>query len=317
MEHQDKYAAASIIKNTAKEEGFDLVGIAGAKILDEESARLNEWLNRGYHGTMDWMERNFDKRSDPRKVLDGARSVISLGKNYYSPSDHAESSAKISRYAWGDDYHAVIGALLKKYVRRLQLQFASSKFLYYCDTGPVMEKVWAQRAGIGWIGKHTNVINREIGSWVFLAEVITDLECEPDCAGVDHCGSCRKCIDACPTQAIVEPYVLDANKCISFQTIENKGDEIPADLSSKLDNWVFGCDICQDVCPWNAKFQTPTDEPAFDPRNGVLNLKAEDIHLMNKDEFVERFRNSLVKRAKYEGLQRNARASLNIDNVSK
>ena len=296
------------MKEAAAEEGFDLVGIAEAKSLDEESRHLKEWLNRGYHGTMNWMERSFEKRSDPCKVLDKARSVISLGKNYYSPETYPDGVAKISRYAWGDDYHVVVGEMLKKYVGKLQREFAANKFVSYCDTGPVMDKVWAQRAGTGWIGKHTNLINREIGSWIFLAEVITDLECEYDIPAVDHCGDCRKCIDACPTGAIVEPYILDANKCISFLTIENKNETIPDGLASKLESWVFGCDVCQDVCPWNDKFQVPTDNPAFAPRKENLNLKAEEIHLITGDEFAERFHRSPVKRAKYVGFRRNAEA---------
>jgi len=299
---------ANFIKKSAEEEGYDLAGITEAKSLDEESDHLREWLNRGYHGTMAWMEKNFENRTDPRKVLNDARSVISLGVNYYDHSVHGEDTAKISRYAWGDDYHVIIGEKLQRYVNRLQKKFPSNKFIPYCDTGPVMDKAWAQRAGIGWIGKHTNVINRGIGSWIFLGEVITDLECEFDPPAIDHCGSCRECINACPTEAIVEPYVLDANKCISFLTIENRDEQIPPNLASKLDSWIFGCDICQDVCPWNKKFQTTTSEPAFGPRDGFLNLKVEDIHLMTREEFGKRFSHSPVKRAKYEGLQRNARA---------
>jgi epoxyqueuosine reductase len=306
----DERNITRFIKDAAIREGFDLVGITEAKSRANESSHLKEWLNHGYHATMSWMERNFDKRVDPGKILAGARSVISLGKNYYSRAEHLDGSAKISRYAWGDDYHVVVGNMLKSYTEKLRKKFGVNNFLYYCDTGPVMDKVWAQHAGIGWIGKHTNLINQKIGSWIFLAEVVTDLECEYDNSSVDHCGSCRECIDACPTQAIVEPYVLDANKCISFLTIENRDDEIPAQLASKLENWIFGCDVCQDVCPWNEKFQTPTDDMAFAPRKENLNLKAEDIHLMGKAEFTERFHGSPVKRAKYEGLRRNAEAIL-------
>ncbi len=301
---------AGFIKESALEEGFDLVGTAEAKFLAEESFYLKEWLNHGYHGTMKWMEKTFEKRTNPEKVLGGAQTIISLGKNYYAPVNHNANSLKISRYAWGDDYHLVIDSMLKKFINQLQEHFPDNKFLYYCDTGPVMEKVWAQHAGIGWRGKNTNVINREIGSWIFLSEVITDVVCDCDIPEVDHCGSCRACIDACPTAAIVEPYVLDANKCISFLTIENKDEKIPSSLASKFDNWVFGCDICQDVCPWNNKFQTPTDNPVFAPRKENLNLKTEDIHLMSRDEFAVRFHQSPVRRVKYEGLQRNAEAVL-------
>ena len=299
---------AGLIRRFASEIGFDLVGIAPAAPLDRESERLREWLSRGYNATMSWMEGNFEKRADPTRILEGATSVISLAKNYYVPVSHPENSAKISRYAWGDDYHVVIDKMLKTLVDKLRKRFPEKRFTYYCDTGPVMDKAWAQRAGVGWIGKHTNVINREIGSWIFLSEVITDLVCEYDTEAADHCGSCRACIDACPTEAIVAPYVLDANRCISFLTIENREDTIPAELTPKLENWLFGCDICQDVCPWNVRFQKPSDEGAFSPRAENLNLKAEDVHLMTREDFSQRFRKSPVKRAKYEGLRRNAEA---------
>jgi epoxyqueuosine reductase len=301
--------SADIIKGLAKEAGFDLVGITKAEHLAEASIHLKEWLSRGYHGTMKWMEANFEKRVDPDKVLSGARTVISLGKNYYTPINYVDGCLKISRYAWGDDYHVVLGDMLKKYVGQLQNCFPNNKFLHYCDTGPVMDKVWAQRAGIGWMGKHTNVINRKVGSWIFISEVISDLECNCyDLPEVDHCGTCRKCIDACPTEAIVEPYVLDANKCISYLTIENKEKEIPAEFSSKFDNWIFGCDICQEVCPWNQRFSVVTDNSAFLPREANLNLKAGDFHLISREEFDKKFYKSPVKRAKYEGFLRNIRA---------
>ncbi len=304
----DRESDTRFVKRLATEKGFELVGVAEANPLDDEVEHLREWLSRGYQASMRWMESNVDKRADPGLVLDGARSVISLGKNYYTPFQHEAFSAKISRYAWGDDYHLVLGKILKEYVAELSSKFPANKFIWYSDTGPVMDKAWARRAGIGWIGKHTNVINREIGSWIFLAEVITDLDFVYDLPETDHCGSCRACIDACPTDAIVEPYVVDANRCISFLTIENRDETIPAGLIPKLDNWLFGCDICQDVCPWNRKFATTSDEQSFLPREENLNLKPRDIHLMNRDEFAERFRRSPVRRAKYEGLQRNAAA---------
>lgn len=305
---EDKKANTDFTRKLALEKGFDLVGIAEACQLDDESVRLQEWLSRGYQASMTWMGRNLDKRTDPANLLQGACSVISLAKNYHTPFSHGKSSAKISRYAWGDDYHIIIDRMLKKFVKALRQKFPDKSFVYYCDTGPVMDKAWAQRAGVGWIGKHTNVINKEIGSWIFLSEVITDLECEYDAVAVDHCGSCRACIDACPTGSIVEPYVLDSNRCISFLTIENRDDSIPASFIPNLDNWLFGCDICQDVCPWNVKFQTATDQPGFQPREGILNLNPDEIHLMTREEFAERFRHSPVKRAKYEGLRRNANA---------
>lgn len=296
------------IKKLALDEGFDAVGIARAEPLGPESARLREWLSRGREATMTWMAENVGKRSDPTKVLEGARSVISLAKNYYAPFEYQEATAKISRYAWGDDYHVVVDGMLKSLVGKLRERWTDRKFVYYCDTGPVMDKAWAQRAGVGWIGKHTNVINRRLGSWVFLSEVITDLDCVYDEPAVDHCGTCRACIDACPTDAIAEPYVLDSNRCISFLTIENRGEAIPEQFVPDLENWVFGCDICQDVCPWNIRFGTATNEEAFLPREGILNLKVEDIHLMTRKDFSDRFRRSPVKRAKYSGLKRNAEA---------
>lgn len=305
------------IKSMAYEEGFDLVGISAALPLDSESERLKEWISRGYQAGMTWMDRTLEKRSDPRKVLQGARSVISLARNYYHPAAYPAASAKISRYAWGDDYHVVMEDMLKGFVRRLEERFQGKKFLHYCDTGPVMDKSWAQRGGIGWIGKHTNVINAAIGSWIFLAEVISDLECEYDVPAVDHCGTCRACIDACPTEAIVEPYVLDANRCISFLTIENRSDSIPGEFEPNLNGWLFGCDICQDVCPWNIKFQTETDEASFAPRRENLNLKAMEVHLMTRENFQDKFRGSPVKRAKYEGLRRNADALLKSRDLDK
>lgn len=304
----DESSSSAIVRKIALEKGFDLVGIAAAAPLGEEADRLRDWLSRGYQASMSWMGKNLDKRTDPAKILDGARSVISLGKNYYTPFVHGESSAKISRYAWGDDYHIVIDRMLKKLTDAFRERFPGKKFIYYCDTGPVMDKPWAQRAGIGWIGKHTNIINRRKGSWIFLSEVITDLECEYDAPATDHCGSCRACIEACPTDAIVEPYVVDSNKCISFLTIENRDDHIASRLVPKLENWVFGCDICQDVCPWNSKFSNATDEPAFSPRAENMNLNPDDIHLMTREEFDKRFGHSPVRRARHQGLRRNARA---------
>lgn len=305
---EGRSADARFVKTLAERMGFDLVGIAKAELLGPESKHLHEWLSRGYQATMKWIDSREEKRADPARLLENARSVISLGRNYYTPFSHDAGTAKISRYAWGDDYHKIIGDALKSLVTELRGNFPEKAFTWYCDTGPVMDKAWAQRAGIGWLGKHTNVINRKLGSWIFLAEIITDLDLEPDLPAVDHCGSCRACIDACPTDAIVEPYVLDSNKCISFLTIENRDDFIPDGLVPQLDNWLFGCDICQEVCPWNRKFETPADDPAFYPREENLNLKADDVHLMSREEFAERFRRSPVKRAKYEGLQRNAKA---------
>ncbi len=313
----NKRDATGTIKSLAKELGFDMVGVSAAERLNDASLRLSEWLSRGYQSTMEWMNRNVEKRIDPRSAMEGAQSVISLAKNYYVPIDHGMEHLKISRYAWGEDYHFVIGKMLEGLVAKLNERFQGNRFVYYCDTGPVMEKVWAQRSGIGWIGKNTNLINSRTGSWLFLSEVITDLECEGDLPETDHCGTCRACIDACPTEAIVEPYVLDSGRCISYLTIENKDHAIPAEYASRLDNWVFGCDICQDVCPWNAKFQTPTNEAAFHPREENLNLDCREAHLMTREEFSKRFRRSPVKRSRYDGFVRNIIAIRNSVNSSK
>jgi epoxyqueuosine reductase len=303
--------SARLVKRIAREERFDLVGIAKKFPLDLESEKLAEWIRRGYAATMDWMKHSLEARADPGKILENAKTIISLGKNYYTPFSTPVNSLKISRYAWGRDYHIIIKKMLEKVISRLEEQCNEGKFVYYCDTGPVMEKVWANRAGLGWIGKNTNLINQRIGSWFFLSEIITDVECdEYDNRAMDHCGNCRRCIDACPTDAIVEPYVLDSNKCISFLTIENKKDCIEPELASRLEGWIFGCDICQEVCPWNQKFQFPTEEREFEPQQGNLNLKAEDIHQMSIEEFRTRFRESPVKRAKLTGLKRNAAAAM-------
>ncbi len=249
--------------------GFLSVGIAPADPLQAESLHLRGWLDRGYQATMGWMERTAEKRMDPRKVLEGARSVIVTALNYYHPVVHAEDAAvgKISRYAWGDDYHKVVLEKLELFSAWIRETFPGTTALAYVDTGPLMEKALAARAGIGWEGKHANIITREYGSWLFLGEIVTTLALPPDEPAVDHCGSCRLCIDACPTQAIVEPYVVDAGKCISYLTIEHRG-EISGKEKENFKNWIFGCDICQDVCPWNQKFAQPSGESRLGPHPG-------------------------------------------------
>ncbi|MGB9592250.1 MAG: tRNA epoxyqueuosine(34) reductase QueG [Candidatus Kryptoniota bacterium] len=304
--------SAQLIKRIAREESFDLVGISKISRLDPEAERLGEWIRRGYDADMDWIKRSYEKRVDPGRILENAKTIISFGKNYYTPFSISGGSLKISRYAWGDDYHIILNRKLKNVVVKLKEQCKEGNFVYYCDTGPVMEKAWANRAGLGWVGKNTNLINQEIGSWFFLSEIITDVECdEYDVQAMDHCGTCRKCLDACPTNALVEPYVLDSNKCISFLTIENKKSYIEPNIAGRLEGWIFGCDICQEVCPWNQKFQKPTEESEFYPRKGNLNLKAEDVHQMSLEEFNARFWKSPVKRAKLTGLKRNITASSN------
>jgi epoxyqueuosine reductase len=295
------------IRAKAVELGFDCVGIAPAEKLTEEAKLLAEWLSRGYQAGMVWMERNRDRRTDPREIIPDARSVIAVAMNYYTPYEvtGGPEQGKISRYAWGDDYHDILGDRLQKLLKYIESLDPTAVNRYYVDTGPVMDKVWAARAGIGWIGKHTNVISREFGSWIFLGEIITTMELEYDVPTPDYCGSCRRCIDACPTDAIVDEYVLDSNRCLSYLTIEHKSD-FPAEFIPRTDGWIYGCDICQDVCPWNKKFSNPSAVEGFQPRSENLNPLLIDIIEMNQIEFSKRFKKSPIKRAKLQGLQRNA-----------
>lgn len=297
------------IRTKAVELGFSKVGVARVQALGTESARLGEWLARGYHGTMEWMAKNSDKRANVRQILPNAKSVVSLALNYYTPIEHTESAeiGKISRYAWGDDYHIVMTARIQSLVDCISLVEPGINARFYVDTGPVMDKAWAVRAGVGWLGKHTNVITKEFGSWVFLGEIILDAELEYDDPMADFCGTCTACIEACPTQAIVEPYVLDSTKCISYLTIEHKG-EIPDELKPGFGGWVYGCDICQDVCPWN-RFQLPTDEKTFSPRAENIDPRIEELEGISSEEFIRRFKRSPIKRTKREGLIRNAKAA--------
>ncbi len=303
-----RYVLTNTIKAGARALGFSKVGIARAEALTLEGKSLAEWLRRGYHGTMGWMEKDPERRADPRAIVNGARSVISVAMNYYAEAAHHSdpTRGKISRYAWGDDYHILLTERLESLVACIKQERPEAAIRLYVDTGPVMDKAWAVRAGIGWLGKHTNVITKEFGSWVFLGEIITDLELVYDEPMADFCGSCRACIDACPTDAIVEPYVLDANRCISYLTIEHKG-EIQEDLAPRLENWVYGCDICQDVCPWNS-IQQATTEEAFQPRADNLAPRLDELGNLTQEEFTERFRRSPIKRTKRQGLARNANA---------
>lgn len=298
------------VKQKALEIGFVGVGIARAEQCAPEYAHLKEWLNRGYQASMGWMERNGAKREDPSLIVPNARSVVSVAINYYTDTQHSgdPGHGKISRYAWGDDYHAVTEERLDMLVSFLQSEVPGSNSRRYVDTGPVMDKAWAVRAGIGWLGKHTNVITRDHGSWVFLGEVITDIELEADRPIEDFCGTCTACLDACPTDAIVEPYLVDANKCISYLTIEHRG-PIEDSLKPMFENWVYGCDICQDVCPWN-RFQKITANESFRcrPENEAPPLA--DLASMSQEEFSKRFKLSPVKRTKLQGLRRNAKAVL-------
>ncbi len=295
-----------IVTEKAKHLGFDLVGFAQTNLLEDESKKLKQWLDKGYQAGMIYMEKNFDKRKNVKEILPNAKSIISLALNYYTPENHLkeDDKGKISRYAWGKDYHYIIWKKINELEATLKEIDPEFESLSYVDTGPVMDKVWAVRAGIGWMGKHTNVINPKIGSWFFIANIITNYEFDYSEIITDHCGACTACIDACPTDAIVHEYLVDANKCISFQTIENK-EEIPIELKGKFDNWIFGCDICQDVCPWNHKFSIVTSVDEFYPRNKELTL--DEVMIMNTQTFKEQFAESPIKRTKLKGLRRNAK----------
>jgi epoxyqueuosine reductase len=288
--------------------GFIGFGVASAVSQSDERDRLFRWLTSGYHASMSWMARNAERRADLQQVLPGAKSVISVAMNYYHPHTHNEccGDLKVSRYAWGDDYHDIVGERLGQLTALLDEIAPGSKSLTYVDTGPVMEKAIAERAGLGWIGKNACLITRDHGSWVFLGEIITTAELPIDEPHSDFCGSCSRCIDACPTDAFPSPYVIDAGKCISYWTIEHRGD-IPEELSAHFDGWIFGCDICQDVCPWN-KFAVPSEVEEFAPGKDRLCPPAERWTNLTPAEFKAEFANSPILRTKVEGLARNIRS---------
>ncbi len=294
------------VKDRAREVGFTHIGIARAQTLEEEGIHLDEWLLRGYHASMGWMNNQTEKRKNPFNILPSARSVICCAVNYYHPYSHIHETGtgKISRYAWGDDYHEVVASMMENFDHLLHEKFPGIETKWYVDTGPVMEKAWAVRAGIGWLGKHTNIITRDFGSWVFLGEIITSLDLIPDTHMQDFCGSCTKCIEACPTRAIVEPYVVDSSKCLSYLTIEHRC-EIDQQFMNKFNGWIYGCDICQDVCPWNKRFSIPSIIRAFRPRGDNLAPRLNEWKKMTKKEFSDKFARSAIKRTKYEGLMRN------------
>lgn len=296
---------SSLIKSEAIKLGFMFCGIAKAEFLEHEAPRLEKWLNKGMHGEMKYMDNHFDKRLDPRLLVDGAKSVISLGLNYYTDKEPTDpQSPKISKYALGDDYHFVIKEKLNQLLLIINEKIGEINGRAFVDSAPVLDKAWANKAGLGWIGKNSNLINTKAGSFFFLAELITDLELEYDVpATADHCGTCTRCIDACPTDAIVAPYVVDGSRCISYLTIELKN-EIPQEFKGRMDNWMFGCDICQDVCPWN-KFSVLHNEQAFNPHPELLNLNSRDWNDISEDVFKKVFKNSAVKRTKFNGLKRN------------
>jgi epoxyqueuosine reductase len=309
----NKQAYSDMIKTEARNLGFMFCGIAKAEFLEQEAPRLEDWLKKGMHGEMQYMENHFDKRLDPRLLVDGAKSVISLGLNYYTDNDQQDPLApKISRYAYGADYHHVIKDKLKQLLNTINENIGEVGGRAFVDSAPVLDKAWAKKAGMGWIGKNTNLINKKAGSFFFLAELIIDLELEYDIEPTaDHCGSCTRCIDACPTDAIVGPYIVDGSRCISYLTIELKN-EIPAEFKGKMDNWMFGCDICQDVCPWN-KFSVLYNEPLFTPHTELLGMNKSDWEDITHETFQKVFKNSAVKRTKFDGLKRNIEFLRSVD----
>ncbi len=301
------------IRQKSDELGIDKIGFARAERLGADAAHFFKWLNAGHHGEMAWLERGPEKRTDPRLIFPEAKSVISVAINYYTPHEHADQSGKISRYAWGDDYHEVVKEKLRALLDWIISENPEASGMVCVDTAPVMEKAWAERAGLGWIGKHSNLITMDCGSWVFLGEVLLNLELEYDEPMEDHCGTCTACIDACPTDAIVEPYVVDSTKCISYATIELRSPELPNEISTRQNGWLYGCDICQDVCPWN-RFEQPTGEKRFEPRRGETSLDPDVVELFTPETYAERFRKSAMKRTKLAGLKRNAMSLKKLQN---
>lgn len=304
------YSLSEQIKQKALEIGFHKIGIARAGALTSERSHLEKWLEDGFHGEMAWMEREPEKRTDPRILFPPAQSVIVVGLNYYTPHEHENDpdKGKISRYAWGDDYHDVLKDKLRELLDWIRTQDETAEGKICVDTAPIMDKAWAVRAGLGWIGKHSNVITQDYGSWIFIGEILLNLPLDYDTDTVaDHCGSCTMCIDACPTSAIVEPYVVDSQKCLSYATIELRSETLPNEIEDHLNGWLYGCDICQDVCPWN-RFEKPTDEERFEPRNRETSIDIDEVMSLTAESYAERFRRTAVKRAKLSGLKRNAAA---------
>jgi len=294
----------NLIKTEALRLGFSSCGVAKAQFLEEEAPRLEQWLKNGFHGKMHYMENHFDKRLDPTKLVPGAKSVISLQYNYYPQEKITTDTYKISKYAYGEDYHHVIKDKLFEFLSFIQENFGEVDARVFTDSAPVLERVWAKKSGLGWIGRHSLLITKQKGSFFFLAEIILDLELEYDHEfKTDHCGNCTKCIDACPTDAILKNNTVDGSKCISYFTIELK-EEIPKSMNGKFEDWMFGCDICQDVCPWN-RFSIPHQEPQFEPHPDLLTMTKKDWEEITGDVFHKIFNKSAVKRTKFSGLKRN------------
>ena len=301
INNASKYS--TIIKAEAKRLGFLSCGISKAEFLEAEAPRLETWLNKNMNGEMRYMENHFDKRLDPTLLVEGSKSVVSLLLNYYPSETQTDDSYKLSKYAYGNDYHHVIKHKLKSLLYFIQDEIGEVGGRAFVDSAPVLDKAWAAKSGLGWIGKHSNLLTQQVGSFYFIAELIIDLELEYDYATTDHCGTCTKCIDACPTEAITEPYIVDGSKCISYFTIELK-ENIPTEFKGKFDDWMFGCDICQDVCPWN-RFSKPHNEPLFNPHPELLDMTKKDWEEITEDTFKKVFQKSAVKRTKFAGLERN------------
>lgn len=301
MNSREKYS--DLIKSKAMTFGFQSCGISKADFLEEEAPRLEQWLKNNFHGEMRYMENHFDKRLDPRLLVEGSKSVISLSYNYFPEELQNNPDFKLAKYAYGEDYHDVIKEKLRTLVAELQEEIGEFAFRVFVDSAPVLEKAWAKKAGIGWVGKNSNLITKKNGSFYFLAEIICDLDLIEDHEVTDHCGSCTKCIDACPTQAIVSDKIIDGSKCISYATIELK-DQIPDFFKDKMEDWMFGCDICQDVCPWN-RFSAPTLEEKFRPNSEVKNFTKQEWRDITQEIFSSVFKKSAVKRTKFNGLKRN------------
>lgn len=301
INNKEKYS--QLIKAESKRLGFLSCGISKAEFLEEEAPRLESWLNKNHQGQMSYMENHFDKRLNPKLLVDDSKSVISLLLNYFPSEEQNSDSYKISKYAYGQDYHFVIKEKLKELLNTIQSQIGEVSGRAFVDSAPVLDKAWAAKSGLGWIGKNSNLITQKVGSFYFIAELIIDLELEYDYPTTDHCGTCTACIDACPTDAIVAPYVVDGSKCISYFTIELK-DNLPIEMKGKFDDWAFGCDVCQDVCPWN-RFSKPHNEPLFNPNPELLSFSKKDWEEITYDTFNKVFKNSALKRTKFEGFKRN------------
>ncbi len=299
----NKEINTKFIKSEAQRLGFLSCGISKSGFLEAEAPRLEKWLNQNQHGQMSYMENHFDKRLNPSLLVDDAKSVVSLLLNYYPSETQTEDTYKISKYAYGQDYHFVIKEKLKELLQAIQENIGDVSGRAFVDSAPVLDKAWAAKSGLGWIGKNSNLITKTIGSFYFIAELIIDLELDYDHATTDHCGSCTACLDACPTEAIVAPYVVDGSKCISYFTIELK-ENLPQEMKGKFDDWAFGCDVCQDVCPWN-RFSKPHNEPLFNTNPELLSMTKKDWEEITKETFEAVFKNSAVKRTKWEGIKRN------------